>query len=321
MVDLGLHRMKDLTAPERIWQVGGGAFPALRTLDVVRHNLPVERTPLIGRKVEIDQIVSLVDEHRLVTVLGMGGSGKTRLATAVAAEMAARFTDGVWFVDLVPSSTAGEVVEAVAAAAGLQIGGADVTEGLGEVLATRDALFVLDNCEHITDDVADVVDLLLGRTTGLRVLATSREPLVLLDERRVQIAPLEVSVDLAAPAVQLFAVTAERVGVAIPGDELETVARVCERLDGLPLSIELAAAQLRHLSLAELAGRLDQRFELLSWGRRGGRQRRQAQPARRAGGHLGRCWRVPNASCCYSLPPSRPRSLRRTSRRSLPNPP
>jgi predicted ATPase/class 3 adenylate cyclase len=275
LLDLGEYRLKDLAAPERLSQIGRESFPALRSLDTARHNLPTERSPLVGRKAEIEQIAGWVTEHRLVTLLGIGGTGKTRLAAAAAAELADRFTDGVWFVNLVPASGVGEVVEAIATAAGLQVGGRDVVEALAELISDRDMLIVLDNCEHITDDVADVVDLLMISTTAPRFIATSREPLQLIGERQVHVAPLSVDRDLAAPAIELFTAAARLVDVAVGADDVELVAHICEQLDGLPLSLELAAAQLRQLSLGELAERLDRRFELLSQ-RRGGRGRRQA---------------------------------------------
>lgn len=275
LVDLGDHRLNDLTAGEHLFQVGGQSFPPLRTLDAIRHNLPVERTLLVGREREIEQVRELVRDHRLVMLLGIGGTGKTRLATAVAADQAENFVDGVWFVDLVPATTGDHVVEAVASAAGLQLRQSDSVAELAELISTRRMLVILDNCEHITYEVAEVVDALLERTSASRWLATSREPLQLPDERQVHVSPLAVNDDLDAPAVQLFAVAAERVNAVIDSDDLPTVIDICTSLDGLPLSIELAAAQLRHLSLGELAVRLDQRFEIL---RRsgGGRMRRQA---------------------------------------------
>ncbi len=275
LVDLGEFRLKDLSATEQLFQYGSGSFPALRSLDAVRHNLPVERTTLVGRQAEIDQVGSFVGDHRLVTLLGIGGTGKTRLATAVAGDLADRFIDGVWFVDLVPVSSPEQVVETIASSAGLQVAGADLVDALATLIADRDLLFVLDNCEHITDHVADVVDELLERTSRPRFLATSREPLQLIDERQVHVAPLGVGNDPASPAVALFNAAAERIGTGVGPTDFTLVARICEQLDGLPLSIELAAAQLRQLSLDELAERLDRRFELLSQ-RRGGRGRRQA---------------------------------------------
>ncbi len=275
LVDLGDHRLKDLAAAERLFQVGGQSFPPLRTLDAVRHNLPVERTLLVGREREIEQVGELVRDHRLVMLLGIGGTGKTRLATAVAANQADRFADGVWFVDLVPATSRDHLIEAIASAAGLQLGQSDRVAELAELISTRQMLVVLDNCEHITDEVADVVDVLMERTSASRWLATSREPLQLPDERQVHVSPLAVNDDVDAPAVQLFVAAAERVNAVIDGDDFPTVVDICESLDGLPLSIELAAAQLRHLGLRELAARLDHRFEILR--RSGGRRmRRQA---------------------------------------------
>ena len=274
VADLGEHRLRDLSAAERLWQVGSGEFPPLQTLDVVRTNLPVERTALVGRASEIAEVRAQVDNHRLVTLLGIGGTGKTRLATAVAADMADQFADGVWFVDLVAVSDAGQVAEAAATAMALQISGDDLVVALADLLADRQALVVLDSCEHLTDDVADVVDVLLERTSGPRLLVTSREPLQLRGERQFQVPPLEVADDVASPAVQLFVAAAERGGVPVPDDDVATVAYVCRHLDGLPLSVELAAAQLRQLSLIELSNRLEQRFELLARGRR--RRGRQA---------------------------------------------
>lgn len=271
LVDLGEHRLKDLSAPERLWQLNRGVFPPLRTLDVVRHNLPVERTPLVGRGGDIDRVVGLAAHHRLVTLLGMGGTGKTRLVTAVAAELVDDAPEGVWLVDLVPVASVADVATAIASAAGLTVTGTDLVGALAAALRVRRTVIVLDNCEHVTDEVAEVVDTLLASTAEPRFLATSREPLDLPDEQQVRVEPLAISDDVTSPAVELFASAAERVGVAVAEGDAPLVARVCRSLDGLPLAIELAAAQLRQMNLAELAERLDRRFELLTR-RRGGRQ-------------------------------------------------
>lgn len=268
--DLGLHRLKDLQSPEHIWQLGDGDHPPLRTLDVVRHNLPVERTQLFGRAPEVAHLADLLADHRLVTLLGIGGTGKTRVATAVAAEVADSFGDGVWFVDLVPVTDAAGVATAIADASGLQVRGTDVSAGLSEVLASKRALFVVDNCEHVTDAVADVLDHLLTHTAEPRFLATSREPLELFDETLLALEPLQVG-DARSPAVQLFVDAADRVGRRPDDRELATVGAICTHLDGHPLSIELAAAQLKQLSVTQLAERLDHRFELLARGSRGRR--------------------------------------------------
>ena len=132
LVGLGVHRLRDLSAAEELWQVGSERFPALRTLDVARNNLPVERTPLVGRQGEIAEVVAALRRRRLVSLLGVvGGMGKTRLAVATAAEVADGFADGLWFVDLVPVGDASGVAEAVAAAMGLRLGGSDVVRRFG----------------------------------------------------------------------------------------------------------------------------------------------------------------------------------------------
>ena len=270
-----VHQSENRANPDRQPPVGDRQFHSPRTLEPVRHNLPIERTVLVGREAEITMVAELVRGHRLVTLLGIGGTGKTRLATAVAADQAPRFESGVWFVDLVPATTGDHVVEAIASAAGLQLNRSDLLVGLAELISDRQMLFVLDNCEHITDHVAEVVDFLLERTASPRWLTTSREPLTLSDERQVHVLPLASDSGKDAPAVQLFAAAAERVGVTITEHDVPMVADICAHLDGIPLSIELAASQLRHLQLTELATRLDQRFEILARGS-GGRMRRQA---------------------------------------------
>ena len=275
LTDLGEHRLKDLTDAENIWQVGSEQFPALRTLRAGHHNLPIERTPLVGRSDEVATIAQIALDQRLATLLGIGGTGKTRLALAVAAEIADQFEDGTWLVDLVPTNDVDSVVEAIASAAGLRLTSGDLLEALATQAAQRNFLIVLDNCEHVTDDVADVVDLLLERSNRLHVIATSREPLDLPDEQQVRVAPLPVSSSSTSPAVRLFLSAAQRVGAELDDGDIAAVANICTRLDGLPLSIELAAAQLRQLRLPELTERLDRRFELLSRGKSNRRRRRQ----------------------------------------------
>ncbi|MBT5866621.1 MAG: adenylate/guanylate cyclase domain-containing protein [Ilumatobacter sp.] len=309
--DLGENRLKDLTAARQLWQLGVGEFPPLRTLNRVSNNLPVERTVLLGRDVEVAEIAEMLAQHRLVTLLGMGGTGKTRLASAVAADVAHDFADGAWFVDLVPTSGADQAAEAIATAMGLQLAGADLVAALANLVADRELLVVLDNCEHITDDVADVVDALLERTSRLRLLATSREPLQLPDERQVQVPPLDVTDGLASPAVQLFLTAAERVGAEVPPEEIASVTQICAHLDGLPLAVELAAAQLRQLGVGELADRLDQRFELLARGRR---QRGRQSSLQAVLEDTWRCSMRPKNRCCCSWPLFRPTSRRMTPR-------
>ena len=285
-----VHLERDILAhaPSLAWSPPGsssGSTDRLRTprpfaaspsspSERTRHNLPVPRGPLIGRDAEVSAVAAAVSQHRLVTLLGIGGTGKTRLGLAVAHELVEDYRDGVWFVDLVPVDGPDRLVEAVAAAARLSLpGGEDVLRHLCLALGDLDALLVLDNCEHVGGAVAELVDVLLESTAAPHVLATSREPLDLPDERQFHVSPLSVAERLDSPAVALFARAADRVGTRIGSAEVAEVAAVCRHLDGLPLALELAAAQLRQLRLDELLDRLDQRFELLERAQRGVRAR------------------------------------------------
>lgn len=226
---------------------------------VPAYRLPRPRTELVGRRAELDEITAAITRNRLTAMVGVGGVGKTSLAVAVGHAALDAFPDGVWFVDLIPISDADHVPLAIAKAAGLALGTGSALDQVARIIEQRQMLLVIDNCEHLLDAVANVVDQLLDETSAPRFLVTSREPLGLTDEARVLVDPLATDSD--GPAVELLEMCAARYGVA----ELDRTraADVCRELDGLPLAIELAAAQLRHLSLDDLAARLDHRFDLL----------------------------------------------------------
>ena len=279
LVDLGEHRLKDLRSVERLFQLDAlaGRFPPLRSLSAVRNNLPMMRAPLFGREHEIARVLELLASSRLVTLTGVGGVGKTRLAVAAAAEAVDQFEDGVFFVDLIPVGSGDQLVGQVAEVIGLERGGR-VEERLFEYLADRRVLVILDNCEHVVDDVAGVVDRVLDTEGRAQLLATSREDLAVDGERTLRVASLPVeSAEAPGPAVALFLDRAEALGVevGVDGDEAEVVWEICARLDGIPLAIELATAQLVQFSPRDLLARLDRRFDLLSGGRRRRRQRQQ----------------------------------------------
>jgi predicted ATPase/DNA-binding winged helix-turn-helix (wHTH) protein len=224
--------------------------------------LPAERTPLFGREEDIDEIGAALGEERLVSLLGVGGAGKTRLAIAAARSVASRFDDGVCFIDLVPIEHGEEIDGALAAAAGLAIGPGSTRAQIVSLLAQRNVLIILDNVEHLVEEVAAVLDALLEGTTAPRFLVTSRVPVELVDERRFLVEPLPV-VGEEGPAVDLFVRSARRFGAIVQESQYEQAAEVCRFLDGIPLALELAAAQLQWLDLAALAERLENRLELL----------------------------------------------------------
>ncbi|MFC6066756.1 ATP-binding protein [Streptomyces ochraceiscleroticus] len=234
-------------------------------------NLPQETSRLVGRQAELAQVARLCGRSRLVTVTGVGGVGKTRLALAAAEAVQAQFRDGAWFVELSPLRD-GELVALVIAEA-LPLADQttrSVIDVVAEYLAERETLLVLDTCEHLAEACALTADVLLRAAPGLRILATSRRPLNLADEEVVVLDPLPVPEegDLATGAEDAVALLAERATQAVPGFTVTDanrpdLVRLCRRLEGLPLAIELAAARLHELSISELAERLDDRFSVL----------------------------------------------------------
>jgi predicted ATPase/DNA-binding CsgD family transcriptional regulator len=263
------------------WVVGSGredcpAAPASRT---PRGNLPAETSSFVGRERELSEVRELLAETRLLTLTGPGGCGKTRLALRVAREAAGEFGNGVWWVDLASLSDPDLIAQAVARLTGVrEVPGLSLLRLLIEHLESGEALLVLDNCEHVIEACAALVDALLEGCPGLKVLTTSRESLRLYGEASWLVPSLSVpekdarSFEILAgnEAVRLFAERARAVspGFALTDANASAVARICQRLDGMPLAIELAAASLRVLSPHQVLRRLDDRFLLLTGGGR-----------------------------------------------------
>jgi predicted ATPase/class 3 adenylate cyclase len=289
--DLGLHRLKDLGRPERIFQLDADglptAFPPLASLDnpKLRNNLPAQVSSFIGRDAQLAEVRRLIGESRLVTLTGAGGAGKTRLGLQAAAGLLDGSGDGVWFVDLAPLQDGELVAAAVASALGIrEDAGRPIADTLAEAVGDRSLLVLLDNCEHLIDACAKLADALLRGCPNIVLLATSREPLGIDGEHvyRVpsMVTPAEgdgVDAIRSAEAVRLFADRAGQQGARLSWDPqaAEVAGRICRRLDGIPLAIELAAARLRVMSVTELDARLDQRFSILTGGSRAALPRQQ----------------------------------------------
>jgi len=281
---LGEHLLRDLARPEEIYQVIGSGlpaeFPPLRSLDHVPNNLPVQLTTFIGRSRELKEIRRLLEGTRLLTLMGPGGAGKTRLALQVAAEAMDDYADGVWLVELASLSDAALVLPKIASTLGLRESlGQTLADTLTEYLRTKVLLIVLDNCEHLAAACAEVIETLLQRCPNLRVLATSQEALGIPGEVGFAVPSLSLpdperqvgAEDLTQyEAVRLFI---DRALLGKPDFHLTArngplVAQVVRRLDGIPLAIELAAARTKVMSVEQIASRLDDRFRLLTTGGR-----------------------------------------------------
>ena len=301
--DLGPHRLKDLTVPERIFQlvVGGldDDFPGLRTLDSSRTNLPAQLTSFVGRERELAELQALARAHRLVTVIGTGGTGKTRLMIQASAELVGEQADGVWLVELAPISDPELIVQAVARGLGIsEDPGRPLMDTVSDFLRTKSLLILLDNCEHMIASCADLAEQVLASASGVSLVATSREALGAAGEHVYQVPSLELPDEAlgldehggrgasfeevrGAEAVRLFVerATAVMPSFALRPADAQAVVEICRRLDGIPLAIELAAARVPLLSVQEIAMRLGDRFRLLTGGRRTALPRQQTLQA------------------------------------------
>ena len=289
LLDLGEHRLRDLSDPLRVFQVEHEGrrerFPPLRSLDSLPGNLPLQVSSFVGRERELARVAKALTEGRIVTLTGVGGVGKTRLALQAAADVLPTFREGAWLVELAPVRDPEEVAGAIAAVFNLiPRGGATLEEILVEFLRTKQVLLVIDNCEHLLEAVADLIDTLERACGGLVVLATSREGLGLEGEQNLTVPSLATPAAAAtleeieaSDAVSLFVQRAKRADAdfVLDASTAPAVLQLCRRLDGVPLAMELAAAQIGAMTPAELAAGLDRRFETLAGGRRRAVQRHQ----------------------------------------------
>jgi predicted ATPase/class 3 adenylate cyclase/DNA-binding CsgD family transcriptional regulator len=279
LTELGTHALRDLPRPERAIQLCHpdlvNDFPPLRVSKaVISQRLPAQLTSFVGRQAELSQVHELLTQNRLLTLTGAGGAGKTRLAIQTAGRLSSEFDDGVRYVDLAPITDPELVPVTMARALGLpDQPGRSTMDTLIRFVADRQMLVVLDNCEHLLDASATLVNELLGAAAGLTLLATSREPIGVAGEVSWRVP----SLPLRDEAIELFADRARRARpeFTVNDDNTAVVAEICTRLDGLPLAIELAAARVRALSLTEILDSLHDRFRLLTGGARTAVRRQQ----------------------------------------------
>ena len=289
LIDLGERNLKDIPRPERLYQLCvpdlPGDFPALKTFDKTRNNLPIQLSTFIGREKETGQIRQRLEKNRLVTLTGSGGIGKTRLSIQVAAELLPQFPIGVWLVELAPLVDPSLVPQTVCAALGVKpASNTSAQDALINYLRARKVLLVLDNCEHLIDACAELCDALLHACPDLRIIASSREALGIEGENAYRVPSLSLpgsksglQVIENSEAVRLFI---ERASAVLPGFEITPanaplIAQICQRLDGIALAIELAASRIKMLKLEQISTRLDDAFRLLTGGSRTALPRQQ----------------------------------------------
>ncbi len=292
LVDLGSHRLRDIDRPEQVYQLVVADlprdFPPLRSLSTRRSNLPLALTSFVGREKELAEVTALVERHRLVTLIGTGGTGKTRLMLEAAGRLLDHHPDGVWLAELAPLGDESQIASEVARALGApEVPGVPALAVVTAFVADKDLLLLLDNAEHLVDGAARLAERLLASAPRLRILATSREALAIPGEAVLHVRSLSCppvgGVQGAIPgtppgiedaasteAVQLFIARATAVdpAFALRPSNVASVAEICRRLDGIPLAIELAAARVSAMSPDDIAKRLGDRFRLLAGGRR-----------------------------------------------------
>jgi predicted ATPase/class 3 adenylate cyclase len=289
--DMGERRLKDLVRPERVYElvVPGlpADFPPLKTLDVRAHNLPIQSTSFVGREQEMDEVKGLLRTTRLVTLTAMGGTGKTRLSLQLGADLIDEFADGVWFIELAQLGDGRLVAQALATVLGIK---EQAEESMIDTIVKRidghQMLLILDNCEHVIKTCAELCGALLASCPAIRIFASSRELLRIPGETAYRVSSLPLPDPKSTPraesmsryaAVRLFVDRAQAVSASfqVTDGNAPAVASICQRLDGIPLALELAAARMRSMSVEELNQRLDRRFQVLTRGSRTALPRQQ----------------------------------------------
>lgn len=271
MSPLGPQRLRDIAKPVEIHQVRAAGlradFPALKSVDALAGNLKAPTTSFVGREAELAELQTALKVQRMVTLTGVGGVGKTRLATELAARAANAFPDGVYLIELAAVGDPTAVPDVVATALGItQRPGMTVSESIAAALEARHRLLIFDNCEHVLDAAADIIEMILAQSDTVTILATSREGLRLANEHLWPVPSLDVDSSAATLFVDRAAAVASMISIA---PDVEAVAEICRRLDGIPLAIELAASRMQSMTAAELRDRLHDRFRLLVGARRG----------------------------------------------------
>jgi predicted ATPase/class 3 adenylate cyclase len=274
LADRGIHHLKDLDAPEHLFELRHPDLPVVdrpvRSVEVRHHNLPDYLTSFVGRVRELEELEHLVRGHRLTVLTGVGGTGKTRLAVEAARRSVDSLPDGAWLVELAPITDPSLVMTAIGDVWGLRPGeGASIEEVVSRFLWSKELLLVVDNCEHLLDAAADAVRRILNAAPKVRIVATSRESLGIPGESGMRVPSLglpDATHPRDAESVLLFL---DRAAAVLPDVEwsdadLEAIGRICRRIDGIPLGLELAAARLRSMTIGELAGRLEDSFRILS---------------------------------------------------------